>query len=503
MKSFCTSASVIVISLLVLPLQAQEKQVPFFPEQEIMSIDRSYAKKMSFFTEYEDFVEARLFLTPENTYALEIFYEQNDSLYKNRQILTLQEKNRYLDELLRQYAATLNENTGSTQAEGDSIPPDIRVLNQSGRTAMLVMNTIAGLGYYGYALPLTFQVEDEKAFVGLYMLAAGASFYVPYRITQRKDVSLAQASLNFYGISRGVMHGFFLGELLSSYPSIEDFYTGDPYAQEDVWNDPEFIQAQKDLEKAEDRRMSTMFGMGMAGSIAGGIAGYQLADRWEYDGGSTSIFQMWGDVGTISGLLLSDVFDFYDNPELNAAFGTVMATSFLGMTGGKFAGDTRNYTLGDAIVYRSSILMGTLPLITLVDYFNPEDETAYTVAGLAGMAAGGVLGWRATLDKDFDTNDGVFIALGELAGGLLGLGIGYLVAPDAESEVLLTTATLGALGGYGLMYKSLSKNAIKLGSQVDLDLHLNPMGLLMNQMEQPFTPAMAGMYTIGSLNMRF
>ncbi len=503
MKSFRVSVSVIVISLLVLPVQAQEKQVPFFPEQEIMSIDRSYAKKMSFFTEYEGFVEAHLFLTPENTYALEIFYKQNDSLFKDRQILTLQEKNMYLDQLVRQYAATLDENAGSTQAKGDSIPADIRVLNQGGRTAMLVMNTIAGLGYYGYALPLTFQVEDEKAFVGLYMLAAGASFYVPYRITQRKDVSLAQASLNFYGISRGVMHGMFLGELLSENPSFDDYYTYDPYAQGDPYNDPEYIQAQNDYEKAEDRRMSTMFGMGMAGSIAGGIAGYKLADRWDYDGGSTSIFQMWGDVGTISGLLLSDVFDFYNNRELNAAFGAVMATSFLGMAGGKFAGDSRNYTLGDAIVYRSSILMGTLPLVTLVDYFNPEEATAYTVAGLAGIAAGGVLGWRATLDKDFDTNDGVFIALGELAGGLLGLGIGYLVAPDAESEVLLTTATLGALGGYGLMYKSLSNNAIKLSSQVDLDLRLNPMGLLMNQMEQPFSPAMAGMYTIGSLNMRF
>lgn len=501
MKSLRALFAILIISLVAFPMEAQEKQVPFFPGQEIMSVDRSYARKMSLFTEYNDFVEARLFLTPEKKYALEIFYEKNDSLYKDRLVMTQQEKERCLDELLRQYAATMNEKEIDTQsAGGDTTTGEIHILNQRGRSTMLVMNTIAGLGYYGYALPLTFQVQDEKAFVGLYMLAAGTSFYVPYRITQRKDVTLAQASLNFYGISRGVMHGMFLGELLVEDPDYDDYF---PYPESQGWTGLEYAKADNAYRAARDRRSSTLFGMGMVGSIAGGIAGYNLAERWEYDGGATSIFQMWGDVGTISGLLLADVFDFFEKPELNAAFGTTMFTSFLGMAAGKAFGDSRNYTLGDAIVYRSSILMSTLPLITLVDYFDPDDFTTYTVAGLAGIAAGGYLGWRATSNKDFDTNDGVFIALGELAGGLLGLGLGYLIAPDAESEILLTSATLGALSGYGLMYSGLSKNAIKLNSQVNLDLRLNPMGLLMNQMEQPFSPAMAQMYTIGSLNMRF
>ncbi|MCF8346910.1 MAG: hypothetical protein K9G38_06830 [Bacteroidales bacterium] len=504
MKSIFVSFLVFIIAAAGLPLKAQEKQVPFFPEQQVITIDRNYAKKMSFFAEYDDFVEARLFITPEKTYALEIFYEVNDSLYKDRKLLTFQEKEKYLDDLLLQYAATVHANNKSGTGTGsDSVNAEIRVLNQKGRSAMLVMNTAAGLGFYGYALPLTLQVDDEKAFVGLYMLAAGASFYIPYRITQHKDVTLAQASLNFYGISRGAMHGAFLGELFSKEPSINDYYTFDPYEQPDYWNNPEYIQAEKKYDAAEDRRASVLFGMGMVGSIAGGIAGYNLAEQWEYDGGSTSIFQMWGDLGTISGLLLSDVFDFYDNEELDAAFGITLSTSILGMAGGKLFGDSRNYTLGDAIVYRSSIAMSTLPLLTIVDYFDPEDETAYTVAGLAGIAAGGYLGWRATHHMDFDTGDGVFIALGELAGGLLGLGIGYLVAPDFESEILLTSATLGALGGYGLMYSGLKKNALTFNSQVDLDLRLNPMGLFMNQLKRPYNPAMAQMYTLGSLNLRF
>lgn len=504
MRCSCILLTVFVISMLILPANAQEKQVAFFPEQEIMTIDRNYAKKMSFFTEYDDFVEASLFYTTENTYALEIFYELNDSLYKDRKILTLREKEQYLDDMLLQYAEQVAGSSRSGDpAANDSTATGIRVLNQKGRSTMLVMNTIAGLGYYGYALPMTLQVEDEKAIVGLYMLAAGASFYIPYRITQHLDVTLAQASLNFYGISRGVMHGLFLGELLSKDPSFNDYFPEDIYNQPYYWTQPDYLQAEKDYDAAVDRRTSTLLGLGMVGSIAGGITGFNLAQKWNYDGGSTSIFQMWGDLGTISGLLLADLFNFYERKELDAAFGTALTTSFLGMAGGKFFGDSRNYTLGDAIVYRSAFAMSTLPLLTVVDYFDPEDETPYTVAGLAGIAAGGYFGWRVTRDLDFDTNDGVFIALGELAGGLLGLGVGYLVAPDSESEILLTSATLGALAGYGLMYSGLKKNALTLRSGVDLDLRLNPMGLLMNQVKRPFIPAMAPMYTLGSLNMRF
>jgi hypothetical protein len=502
MKTIYAFLSILIISSMASPLKAQEKQVPIFPEQEIMTINRSYAKKMSFFTGYNNFVEAKLFLTPENSYALEIFYEVNDSLFKDRKLLTSAEKDEYLENLLQQYAEQFDETTESGTTAGDgTTAAGIQLLNQKGRPAMLVMNTIGGLGYYGYALPLALRVEDEKAVVGLYMLASGASFYLPYRITQRKDVTMAQASLNFYGISRGVMHGMFLGELFSKDPFFDDYY--DPYSQGESWNEQEYKQAEEEFRAAQDRRQTVLFGMGMVGSITGGVAGFNLAKHWEYDIGSTSIFQMWGDLGTISGLLFADVFDFYSRRELNAAFGTTIATSFMGMTGGKFFGDTRNYTLGDAIVFRSTVALSALPLITLVDYFNPEDETAYTVAGLASIAAGGYLGWKATLNRDFTTSDGVFVALGELAGGLLGLGIGYLVAPDFESEILLTSATLGALGGYGLMYSGLKKNALLLNNRMNLDMHLNPMGLLLNKLNQPFTPAMAGMYSIAHLNMRF
>jgi len=53
------------------------------------------------------------------------------------------------------------------------------------------------------------------------------------------------------------------------------------------------------------------------------------------------------------------------------------------------------------------------------------------------------------------------------------------------------------------MYSAMKKNAIRLRSDLDIDFRLNPMGLLMNQVNNSFNPAMAQMYTIGSFNMRF
>lgn len=532
-------------------LSAQERQVPFFPDQGVMTIDRKYAEKMSFFTEYDDFVEAQLFRLPDGKFALEIFVEEGDALVKERMVMTEKEKVDYLNGMLRRYAEEQGEvisEPGAVSgerkekgelaqgevAQGEAAGDDsgllnVDLLNQKGRSPMLVMNTLAGLGFYGYALPITFQVEDDKAFVGLYMLAAGASFYIPYRITDRKNVSLAQASLNFYGISRGGMHGAFLGELLADNPDWNDYFTEDYTGQ---YPNSAYDQAERDYDRARDQYSSTLFGMGIVSSIAGGIAGFKLAERWEYDGGSTSVLQMWGDFGTGAGLLLADVFDFYDRRELDAVFATAMGMSAVGMTGGKlFFGDTRNYTLGDAIVYRSTIALTAMPLITIVDYFQPDESTAYSVAGLAGIAAGGYLGWRATLNKDFDTGDGVYVALGELAGGLLGLGMGYLVSADMESQLLFTTATLGAVAGYGLMFSKLAPKSLKVADRrgmppelntpglngtldgfgllprekrsPDITFRLNPAGVMMNMVDVNVSPAMSGVYSAASLSVRF
>jgi hypothetical protein len=482
----------------LLNLTAQEKQVPFFAEQDVVTIEKGYAKKMAFFQEYENFVEARLFKLADGTFALEVFYEKGESLFKDRKVMTSGEKDLFIQSMLGVNIAEAGVDTvPGVQAPPASVAPKV-VLNQKGRPAMLVMNTLTGLGYYGWTVPVSLGIEDEKAFVGMYMLSAATAFYLPYKITENKDVSLGQASFTFYGQSRFGLHGFLLASSLSKRVNYDDYVN---------YDDPNYMYNEYDYQRydrAREKQDRAYFSMSILGSVAGGIAGYNLAGKWDYSGGSTSIFQMGGDVGTISGLLLSDVFGFWDKPENNAMAATTLGMSIAGMGVGKYLGDTKSFTLGDAIVYRSTILASCMVPVTVIRYFDPDDFTPYAIGGLAGIAAGGYLGWKSTLNRDFSASEGVFVALGELAGGLLGAGLGFLVAPDIDDlGVILTTSTLGALGGYALMYGPMSKKAaLATKDKFKLDVGFNPSALLVGE-QALRNPAYAGLGSLVNVKVRF
>jgi hypothetical protein len=457
-------------------LFAQERLVPIFEEQDIVSIDKNYARRMAFFTEYENFIEAKLFLSSDHRYALEIFYQKNDSLYKDRIEMSESEKEMYINTLKEQFTVNTKQDSATKEK------PQITLLNQKGRPA--------SLNFYGFAVPLMLGTENTKVNVGLYMITSGVAFYIPYRLTKDKDVSLGQASFTFYGQSRGIMHGFFLGELLSKRPVSHEFIDGSYVTN---------VNYRQEL----DRREQFLFGMGIATSIGEGIAGFNLARKWDYTGGSTSIFQMWGDVGTISGLLATQITGFWDKPEPDAIFGTTLLTSAAGMVVGKYFGDSRNYTLGDAIVYRSNLVLASLIPLTLVHYFEPDETEPYSAAVLAGLAIGSYTGWQQTKDKDFETSSAIFVALGEVAGGLLGAGVGYLIAPEnSDGKVILTGASMGAFSGYALMYNQFSSKARHLSTKVDIDFNINPIGLLMDR-KKPLQPELLHFYDVASLRVRF
>lgn len=443
--------------LLRLHLMGQEKQVPFFPDQKIIKISRSYAEKMSFFQEYENFLEAQLYLKTDSTYALEIFYDKNGTVYKDRKLLSESEKDQYLQSLLNQYAEA-NKEVAIKDDSGKVI-----ALNQNGRSALLVTSTLSGLGYYGWALPLTFNAEDEKFQVALYMIASSSSFYIPYKSTQFKNVSMAQASLSFYGQTRGIMYGMLLGDIMTK----------------DIdYDNPNYTQLDNDRQKREQ----TLFGLGMLTSVTGGITGFRMAEKWGYEGGDVSIMQMWGDAGTIGGFLLSSALKFYDEPNENKVYATTLITSAIGLGVGKKFADTRNYTLGDAIVFRSTLALGCLIPVTIVNYGDRVEEETYSTAALIGGLGAGFIGSRLLRGKDFETSDGVYTALGEVAGALLGAGIGYLVAPENnDGKLILTTTTIGAAAGYRWMFKRYDKRSGTSRFDPTVDMNINPLALLMNK----------------------
>ncbi len=59
----------------------------------------------------------------------------------------------------------------------------------------MLVETILGLGFYGWAVPVGFDIDSDRGAVAAYLLTAGASFYLPYRITRNTSVTVPGGQL--------------------------------------------------------------------------------------------------------------------------------------------------------------------------------------------------------------------------------------------------------------------------------------------------------------------
>src|SRR5690606_7549101 len=82
-----------------------------------------------------------------------------------------------------------------------------------GGAALIAQDAIAGLAFYGWAVPLALEMDGSKAGAA-YLLASSASSFVPFVATRTDAVSRGMAGLNRYGITRGAAHGLLLHNLL-------------------------------------------------------------------------------------------------------------------------------------------------------------------------------------------------------------------------------------------------------------------------------------------------
>lgn len=415
-----------------LALFAQEKQVPFFIESNIYTIDKKMANKIQLFQEYENFESASLFLLENGNYILEIFYLEEGSRTRKNISLSPEKKEELIAEI-RQKMALQNKSFD---------------LNQTGRTALMIGASAVGLGYYGWAVPGMLDIQDEKSYIASYMFSAGLGFVLPYVFTKNIEVSRQQASLTFYGQVRGALTGTYLSFILD-----------------------------------EDAETELIFGLGTLFSICGGITGFHLAKQWDYSRGQISTLQLGGDLGSIYGSLTAEVFDFWEDDKTRPATSSILLGSALGLVAGKYWANQNYYSLGDAISLRTSIAIGSLFAINIVDFFEPEEFKPYSFAGMIGMAAGGLVGHYFNQGQGFSTSKGILISLGGITGGLIGLGGGYLISPDDQnsdpSSYLLTGASIGAIAGYAIMYSQLSKRLeIDSKKEVVMNMSFNPVALL-------------------------
>ncbi len=433
---------------------AQEIQIPIDEEGKIEYIDSKLEQRLGLFAEYNKFREARLFQISDTSFVLEIFYQPQEKLLKVRLLFSVEDTKNFQRKVTERIK----------QKE-----PQV-VINQEGRTKLIVGTMVLSLGYYGWAVPGALDVDDGKLAVTLYMLTSGAGFYIPLFVTSNIPVTDAAATLSLYGGTRGIVHGISLSNLFSKEPSGQGIIAS-----------------------------------GMLVSIIEVLAGFNIANKLNISAGTAETIGVGGDFGLGLGLGTAHLANFLENDNDQAVAGSVLLGSGIGLLGGKLIADHQPYTRGDSYVLSAAGLLGAYIPIAVVDISGTENEKAYTASSMLGAVVGLGLGHKLVQEKDFTTGQGNLIRLSGLAGGLIGLGIAYLVSSedDDNTTLYLTSSSIGAAVGFSLMYRSYAQSARTSEKGSSWDINIIPEGLFALAMGKRINPAKDTNLPLLTFNFRF
>lgn len=420
---------------LTAPAIAAEVQVAFDPAGRVQRVDEPLARRIGLFVDgHPGFQEARLFAVDDSTFVLEISVAQGGQFSREREVLT------------REQADALRADVTSRVA---ALPPEAERVEQGGRATLVTTWTLLGLGFYGWALPYSFDIEDGSAALGTYMLVSGASFFGPLLLTRGQPVLWGPTNMSLYGTTRGIMHGWLISEMAKPDGGYE--------------NDGQ-----------------TAIALAMATSVTEGILGYALAQGRGWSAGDVAAIEIGGDYGMLWGYLASDLAGYTDeDKDQDKATATLtLATGIAGMFGGSLFAGRRAYSFGDVMVVRGGSYVGILMGTACADVGDPSESEPYSAGIILGSLAGLMAGDRLVNGREFTVGEGTLVQLGGMAGGLMGLGLVALTQTDDSSPYWFGTA-FGAVAGYGLTYRSLAGKATARASKAtSWRLNLAPEGLL-------------------------
>jgi hypothetical protein len=395
------------------PSVAQETQVALDEAGRVMEIDRSLARRAGLFLDdYPELRVVRLYRVDTDSYVLEINLERDGRTVRERVPMTAEE--------VRQLRARVSAQLAARAAAV--------ALDQDGRFLLLGTTTLLGLGYYGWAVPVMLDMDDGRAILATYMITAAGSFVLPFLYTRDRPVTYGMANAGFWGATRGLAGGAYLAWLLDA--------------------------------EASDR---TTAALGLAGSLGGGLAMYEWARRTDMSAGDAHVIGNYGDYGhawALSAMLVAQ-----PDPERVIA-ASALAGSAAGLVLGARRAPRLPYTWGDAEIQRGGFYLGMYNALAAWSMFagdDPGDDAARALGALliGGSVAGLHVSDRLLAGHDFTAGQGILVNLGAVAGGLLGAGIGVLVAGDDvdNPRVILGLSALGANAGFGLTYRALSDDA--------------------------------------------
>jgi hypothetical protein len=411
--------------------RGQEVLVPIDKQGRLERIDLRLEQKLRLFPDYRDFREARLFQLADSSYVLEIAYGPEGRLSRSRLPMTLAE------------VETLRRNVSGAVA----LRAPQAVLDQDGRTKLLIGTTILSLGYYGWAFPVAIDASGGSEVLGLYMLTAGTAMILPIVLTKEQDVTDAASTLCLYGATRGIIHGTLVHLL---------FTNGN----------------------GEGRSAVTA---GWLASMAEGVIGFAIADREKMTKGHAEMIGAGGDAGMLLGLgaaILSE-------PEDAGTAGIVLAGSAAGMIGGHMLAADGRFTRGDSYLFRGGGTLGSLLGVTLASAFDlrkkdddgdsQSNDKVYVACAMAGGVAGLAYGTGLARKTNLTGAEGVMVNVGMLGGGLLGLGVMVLAGSNTESGFpYLMASSVGATAGFALAYRLVAPGTDEAENGPSWNLEISP-----------------------------
>ncbi|MFB6248728.1 MAG: hypothetical protein ABEL97_09180 [Salinibacter sp.] len=409
------------------PSAAQDTQVPVDPDSTVYVIDPALREAGNLFPAVSGFEEATLYRVEGGGYELVVRYQEEGRVRRERRSLS------------REEVRTLRARVGRALAARTGQ----RSFTQEGRYGLIAATTVHGL-IEGGLLAGALGTQDGNA-ATIVLLGGAAGFFVPLFATQDTRVTEGEADATFYGGLQGYGHAVQLTAL---------FTGGD----------------------AEGRGTA---GLAALLGAAEGTAGYLAARRNDWTGGHAEMITYTGLGGNAIGLglgaaLLGEDDTADDERRARVLGGTALLGSLAGMYLGHRMGRTDRYTEGDARIYVQTAVQGA----NLVGSFLSGDEFPNARTGsllLTGSAvAGGLLGRRLVRDRDFTGTQGNLVALGSVAGSLLGLAV---TLESGETATAIAQA-LGSAAGFGVTYGLLEgearRQAASATSSFDLNVRVGP-----------------------------
>jgi hypothetical protein len=312
------------------------------------------------------------------------------------------------------------------------------------RTRFVRAQSILGLVAYGPAFA-TMVADDGVTAVAGYLVMAGGTFFAATELTRQIKITPARQFLSSRMAWRGAIDGLVLGN-------------------------------------AADLRERSVGGLAWIGGIGGTAVGLTLA-RGLSEGEAVAMV-VGHDVAYLSTLALGYVIDPTEGDGEGLSTPARQVSSTLIGWGGYALG--RRYarralhevTAGDALLLWLGAGVGAT---TLGAFIAESDPSPQAVAGtvLVGSLAG-IWGADRWLVRRYDhtTAEGSLVSLGGGAGALMGIGIGVLIAGEAERGASLTLglASAGAIGGI-LVTERYAQPAPDLGRRFDVGrVEFTPLG---------------------------